>query len=297
MRLLESLGWQMKAQGSHNQLLLTNEFREYCKQAAFSENVSSDSIAYIFCEYFQINKHDLLSSRKTITQKQFLDIRKMMQDHFLGKPAQYITKKTYFYEDEFYSPEGVFIPRPETELLIDIIKNDFNYQAGHKITEACAGTGCISLSLARIFTNSTIVGYDNSPEAVRAAKKNAKILKKNNVRFFLRDVFQKKIKKADIFVCNPPYIPLNQIDNLDKNVKDFEPHSALTDFQSGISFYLHFAINMKNILYKNGSAYFELPGNHFNPEIIASFKKIPYSKIELFKDYNSKERFLKIQIN
>lgn len=287
----------MKTQGSHNKILLINEFREYCKQAAFSENASSDSIAYIFCEYFQINKHELLASTKTITKKQISTLKRMMEDHFFGKPAQYVVKKTYFYEDEFYSPEGVFIPRPETELLIDIIKNDFDALAELKITEACIGTGCIALSLASIFKNATIVGYDNSPEAVRVAKTNANFLKKDNVRFFLKDVLKDQIRKANIFVCNPPYIPLAEIERLDKTVKEFEPHHALTDFQNGISFYLYFANNIGNILFKKGTAYFELPANRFNAEIIASFQKIPYSKIELFNDYNSKERFLKIQIN
>ena len=138
-----------------------------------------------------------------------------------GEPLQYVIGKWDFYESEFYVGEGVLIPRPETEELVekavDIIKG-FDKPV---IVDLCSGSGCIGISLAKKFPNATVYCIEKSKEAFRYLIKNSEDCK--NVVAINADISEcfkdLDIKKADLIVSNPPYIRSSELETLQDEVK------------------------------------------------------------------------------
>ncbi|WP_198304487.1 peptide chain release factor N(5)-glutamine methyltransferase [Arcobacter vandammei] len=142
-------------------------------------------------------------------------------------PLEYITKKASFYGEQFIVNEGVLIPRPETELLVENAFNILKEQKDEKIiVEIGTGSGIISVMLALMVENIKIIAVDINPKALELAKQNAEkfgVLEK--IDFRLSNLFE-NILEDNIFmvVSNPPYIANNY--KLPKNV-EFEPRNAL----------------------------------------------------------------------
>ena len=182
--------------------------------------------------YFKISKADLHIKDIQLSAKDIINLDSMFAQLFQNKPVQYITGETYFYNDKFLTPHGVFIPRPETELLVDCAAEFLSKSKDNlKIIDFCTGSGCILLSIAKKFPNHEYIGLDKSQLAIKTAKKNRESLGLKNVQFFNQDIFKFNQSKADLLLCNPPYLAKHEIDSLEQSVRDYDPLSALTDFK------------------------------------------------------------------
>ena len=184
--------------------------------------------------YFKISKADLHIKDIPLSAKDITHLDSMFAQLFQNKPVQYITGETYFYNDKFLTPPGVFIPRPETELLVDCAVEFLSKSKDSlKIIDFCTGSGCILLSIAKKFPNHEYIGLDKSELAIKTAEKNRKSLGLKNVQFFNQDIFEYNKSKANLLLCNPPYLAKHEIDSLEQSVRDYDPLSALTDFKNG----------------------------------------------------------------
>ncbi len=163
------------------------------------------------------------------------------------EPLQYILGHTEFYGFEFIVNKNVLIPRPETELLVEMIFSDIQ-QCGKKnisVFEIGCGSGCISIALAHLLQSESITfdifAIDSSQNAVDLAVENKALngFANKKIGFYKKDVFEINSfnKSFDYIISNPPYISLDELKMLDKEVQDFEPHKALTDFGNGLKFY------------------------------------------------------------
>jgi len=155
------------------------------------------------------------------------ELKKLVKKRSTNYPLEYIIGKTSFYAKEFIIEDGILIPRPETELLVEnCIKILKNIKKPIKILEIGVGSGIISVILAILIKNINIIAVDINKKALKLAKKNAK---KHNVldriEFRLSNLYE-NVLEDDIFltVSNPPYIKNSYI--LPKNV-EFEPKNAL----------------------------------------------------------------------
>ena len=144
------------------------------------------------------------------------------------RPIQQIIGQAYFYGHKFFVNEYTLVPRPETELLVsaslELIKNI----PTPKVLDIGTGTGCIPLTIAMENQTAYIASVDISPEAIETAKKNAlfhNVL--TNVKFFNSDLFENVQDKYNLIVSNPPYIPPQEKENLQIEVRDFDPPTAL----------------------------------------------------------------------
>ncbi|MCV6608859.1 MAG: peptide chain release factor N(5)-glutamine methyltransferase [Campylobacterales bacterium] len=139
-------------------------------------------------------------------------------------PLEYITGTVSFYGETFYTSEGVLIPRPETETLVELASKEI----GDKpltICEVGVGSGIISIILAKLNPHITIIGTDINPKAIELSKKNAKKFNViNRIDFRLGSILEPVNEKIDILVSNPPYIADDY--QLPENVK-YEPKEAL----------------------------------------------------------------------
>ena len=245
--------------------------------------------------YFKISKADLHIKDIPLSAKDITHLDSMFAQLFQNKPVQYITGETYFYNDKFLTPPGVFIPRPETELLVDCAVEFLSKSKDSlKIIDFCTGSGCILLSIAKKFPNHEYIGLDKSELAIKTAEKNRKSLGLKNVQFFNQDIFEYNQSKADLLLCNPPYLAKHEIDSLEQSVRDYDPLSALTDFKNGTSFYKHLISNFNKLVKKNGIMLLEIPFSAVTDDIISINKNFNANKSLFYKDLEGKNRVIKI---
>ena len=245
--------------------------------------------------YFKISKADLHIKDMPLSAKDITHLDSMFAQLFQNKPVQYITGETYFYNDKFLTPPGVFIPRPETELLVDCAVEFLSKSKDSlKIIDFCTGSGCILLSIAKKFPNHEYIGLDKSELAIKTAEKNRKSLGLKNVQFFNQDIFEYNQSKADLLLCNPPYLAKHEIDSLEQSVRDYDPLSALTDFKNGTSFYKYLISNFNKLVKKNGIMLLEIPFSAVTDDIISINKNLNANKSLFYKDLEGKNRVIKI---
>ena len=245
--------------------------------------------------YLEISKVDLYLENIKVPEKDIKVMDKMFSELFKNKPIQHIIGESFFYEDRFLTPPGTFIPRAETELLVDCAI-DFlsNKKKPSTIIEFCSGSGCILLSVAKKFPKNKYIGDDSSDIAIQTAKRNSTLLNLENIKFIKGDIFNYSSQKADLIICNPPYLARSEIDGLDDSVKKHEPLEALTDFNDGTSFYKHLILNFENLVLKNGIMLLELPFSEVAKNIISFNDNFNINKSAFFKDLEGKKRVIKI---
>lgn len=175
-----------------------------------------------------------------------------------GMPMQLVVNTAYFAGSRFYVDENVLVPRPETELCVEKCLKFMYGKKNLKVLDIGTGSGCITVSLAKMTENARFTAVDISPKALDVARKNAEnigVLPK--IDFVLSNVFENVFDKFDIIVSNPPYIPFDA-DNVDKNVSSFEPHTALFAPENGLFFYRTIVKNAEKYLNKGGLVVFEV---------------------------------------
>ena len=245
--------------------------------------------------YFKISKADLHIKDIPLSAKDIINLDSMFAQLFQNKPVQYIIGETYFYNDKFLTPPGVFIPRPESELLVDCAVEFLSKSKDNlKIIDFCTGSGCILLSIAKKFPKHEYIGLDNSELAIKTAEKNRKLLGLKNIQFFNQDIFKYNQSKADLLLCNPPYLAKHEIESLEQSVRDYDPLSALTDFKNGTSFYKYLISNFNKLVKKNGIMLLEIPFSAVTDEIISINKNFNANKSLFYKDLEGKNRVIKI---
>ena len=245
--------------------------------------------------YFKISKADLHIKDIPLSAKDIINLDSMFAQLFQNKPVQYIIGETYFYNDQFLTPPGVFIPRPESELLVDCAVEFLSKSKDNlKIIDFCTGSGCILLSIAKKFPKHKYIGLDKSELAIKTAEKNRKLLGLKNIQFFNQDIFKYNQSKADLLLCNPPYLAKHEIDSLEQSVRDYDPLSALTDFKNGTSFYKHLISNFNKLVKKNGIMLLEIPFSAVTDDIILINKNFNANKSLFYKDLEGKNRVIKI---
>ena len=153
------------------------------------------------------------------------------------EPLQYITGTAEFCGYEFEVRPGVLIPRPETEMLVAAAAEYLRTIPSPRFLEIGIGTGCIAISVLKDVQSSSAVGVDIAPEPVELTRRNADLLHVGD-RLDLRigDLFQPVAgERFNAVISNPPYVPAADLPQLQPEVRDFEPHKALTDGGSGLS--------------------------------------------------------------
>lgn len=198
---------------------------------------------------------------KQLTQEQEKYFLEMIKERLNERPIAYIIGNREFMGLDFFVKEGVLIPRPDTETLVEEIINICNNRTGLNILDIGTGSGAITISLAKYLDKSHVVSADISDIALEIASKNAI---SNNVDeridFIKSDVFSNvpQGEKFDLIVSNPPYIRKADIDGLDRQVKDFEPYNALEGGEDGLDFYRKITKESKDFLKNKGILAYEV---------------------------------------
>ena len=178
-----------------------------------------------------------------------------------GRPIQYITGKTWFMGEPYIVNEQVLIPRPETEELVDwVIEYAAIKGKALRILDIGTGSGCIAIALKKALPEAIVSAIDISTSAIKIAATNAVALKAD-IEFIALDILNTAFlpDQYDVIVSNPPYIPMQEMKNMELQVTDHEPNIALfVPDEDPLVFYKAIARLAKLHLSKNGQLFFEI---------------------------------------
>lgn len=206
-------------------------------------------------------------------------------------PVQYVLGEAEFCDLTFEVRSGVLIPRPETEELVARVVADS--RAGARILDVGTGSGAIAVSLAKMVEGAEVVAVDISDITLEIAARNAE---RNGVKveFIKADALadMSHLGQFDIIVSNPPYIPQSDLATMNRNVVDFEPHTALfVADDDALCFYRSIAQNGLTMLRTGGRLYFEIY-EQFGSQIADMLRQMGYSDVVVAKDIFDKERMV-----
>lgn len=266
-------------------------------QSSYSDNESSSLLYTLIDHFFNISRLDLIKQDDMrLSESEMLKIHFAVKDLLLNKPIQYITGKVEFLNLELKIHEGILIPRPETEQLVQLILENTNtLKPGSSILDIGTGSGCIPLALKHHQRSLNISAIDISKEAIKLARLNAEAYQLE-VQFNQIDVFDdlqvKALGKFDTIVSNPPYVRNSEKKDMQKNVLDFEPELALyVSDEDPLIYYERIAQLGKKMLNDNGVLYFEINEN-LGELMLELLDKYGYQNIQIKKDFNDRDRFV-----
>jgi release factor glutamine methyltransferase len=267
-------------------------FHQLQKQISINEDREEiKSILYLLFEKeFGLGRTEILAEKEIEgDDRRFEKIIQRINNH---EPIQYILGEADFFGRRLKVNSSVLIPRPETELLVRLVKEE--KLDSPTILDIGTGSGCIAVSLALEIPTATVHALDISENALSVAKENALRLNAN-IGFIQLDILNHLpfLKNLDVIVSNPPYVIEEEKEAMNKNVLGFEPHLALfvTD-HNPLQFYQVIAEKSKKLLKTNGKIFVEI--NHqFGKEVSELFRYHGFEFTEIIKDMEGKDRVVK----
>ena len=241
----------------------------------------------------EIPEHELARLRekaKEISGSQsdyHLSYTELLSRRLNGEPLQYIEEYIPFYSIQINVDQRCLIPRPETEFLIELIKN--NSDNPKKILDVGTGTGCIALMLKKLYPESTVDACDISLEALDLAKENAAI---NNleINLFQSDLLS-DVEEVDydIIVANLPYIPTETLTSLESEVVDYEPLLALDGGVDGLLYINRLIKEIEEKVIRNLTLFLEVDTSHATT-VLNNLSH--WKQVELEKDLVERDRYI-----
>jgi len=227
----------------------------------------------LFTEILNCNRLSLyLNKEHRLDRDKTSLVSEVLQRRINGEPIQYILGKTEFMSLEFHLNQDVFIPRPETEILVEtalrLVSSVKCQVSSVNILEIGTGSGCIAISLARLLNNIKITATDISQKALEVAEGNARINNVGNrISFVQSDLFtihdsrppagEAGFTRYDLIISNPPYIPSDEIKGLQREIQ-YEPTIALDGGRDGLDLYRKIIAEAPNYLKEKGLLIMEM---------------------------------------
>jgi len=232
---------------------------------------------------------------KPLNEREINIYREYLKRRAMFEPVQYIIGSVEFYGLKLKVSPAVLIPRPETELLVESVINSVNKDAKPNILDIGSGSGNIGIALALNLPNSVITGIDISEKAIKIADENSNQYKlSGRINFLKKDIFEDNPldnSRFNIVVSNPPYVSNEDYENVQPEIKNYEPGMAVTDQSDGLLYFKRIAEISDKILDKNGKIFFEI-GIHQFEDVKSILQENEFGNISVVKDYQNIERII-----
>lgn len=193
-----------------------------------------------------------------ISEDQWTKIQELLQKRLDGIPVQYLIGEQEFYGLPFQVNASVLIPRPETEILVEEVLR--RRHAGEPLVAADIGTGSGAIAIAlAAHSQWKLYAVDIAQESLDTAEENSRLNGvETRITFLQGDLLSPLPEKVDVLVSNPPYIPSQDIEELDVQVRVHEPRRALDGGKDGLDFYRRLCAGLKDVLKESGLVSFEV---------------------------------------
>lgn len=241
-----------------------------------------------------IRFYHLVSPEANLEPAQQEKLQRWLSDALRGRPIPYILNRAPFFGLEFNVDERVLIPRPETELLVEIALNRLKDHSQPRLVDLGTGSGAIAIAVAKHLPKAEVFALDVSPGALEVARGNAQS-NQVDIHFvqgdgrWLDPVAQ--FGPFDAILSNPPYIPAVDIEELEIGVREYEPRLALDGGKDGLNPYRELAAGAKALLAPEGFVAVELGAGQF-PDIRSIFEKAGWEVEDAQRDLAGIERVL-----
>ncbi|MFJ5964289.1 peptide chain release factor N(5)-glutamine methyltransferase [Bacillus sp. NPDC093026] len=219
-----------------------------------------------------------------------------VKQHELGVPVQHLIGFEYFYGRPFEVNKHVLIPRPETEEVVlcalNMLNDVFPHDQQLSVVDVGTGSGAIAITLALENKFLNVTATDISLDALEVAKRNQQALGAD-VHFLHGDLLEPVIAqgiKVDLFISNPPYIAVEEMDNLSDVVTKHEPENALTDGRDGLWFYQRLTRDLHKVLNKQAVVVFEIGHTQARDVQALLVQAFPSADVSIVQDINGKDR-------
>ena len=217
-------------------------------------------------------------------------VRDLTARHLAGEPVAYLIGEWEFFGLPLDISPDVLIPRPDTEVLAQIVIEYLRVCGGEtRVLDLCAGSGCIGLAVASQVNDCRVVLGEYSDAALKICRQN---IRRNSMSGRVIPLQVNALEKPErslgefhCIVSNPPYIPTADIDGLDASVKDYEPHLALDGGEDGLDFYRAIVTKWKDALVPGGMLCFEV-GIGQADDVLRLMRKEGFGDIQVVKDLN-----------
>lgn len=234
---------------------------------------------------------------RPLTKEEMRAFRSLYERRLNREPVQYIVGSASFMGLQFKVDQRVLIPRPETETLVEQTLLTCNRMSGDQpvsILEIGTGCGNIAVALAKFVRTAHITAIDSSSEALEIARLNAVTHHvEGNISFEHMDVFepvdQILLRRFEILVSNPPYVPRDEWENLQQEVRKFEPRAALTDMNDGYEFHRRI-IELAPYLLRDGGALVLEVGYGQSDRVLAMMQKAAFYDCSVVPDLQNVPR-------
>lgn len=273
------------------------------KQAAIASQIAPDEVDWLIQTVTSLDKLALrlgtFKDREQIpSSKSLSELAKLWQQRLQERiPVQYLLETVFWRRFQLKVTPAVLIPRPETELIIDLAQENNLIESGDRHwVDLGTGSGAIAIGLADIFPQATIHAVDLSSEALEVARSNAINLNLERQIRFYQGSWWSPLKfltgKVTGVVANPPYIPTNQINNLQPEVVKHEPHLALDGGEDGLRDIRNLIEATPQYLTSGGILIIEIMAGQANCALELLHQSDCYYGIESYRDFNDIERFV-----
>lgn len=272
---------------------LVKKYKDLCAL----NNVPVETVMLYLVELTQKESYNLyMNYENEVSEELLVEFEKGMERILKHEPVQHVIGYSWFYGYKFLVSKDVLIPRPETEELVgyilQAIDNRFDCSTNLKVADIGTGSGAIAISLKKEIDKLDVSATDISKEAIEVAKQNAS-LNEVDINFMVGDMlepFKNKETKLDILICNPPYIPSDEV--LEDFVSEHEPHVALFGGEDGLKYYRRIFEECKTVLNPKSFMAFEIGYNQKEVLTLELNKTLPSVSFEFLKDINGKDRML-----
>lgn len=216
----------------------------------------------IFEHFAGIDRSSLIKDPgKVLAKEKITAIQESLSALKKNKPVQYIIGEAWFYKMKLKVSAAVLIPRPETEELVETVIRTVKNRPGITVIDIGTGSGCIAIAIKKNMAGSIVTAIDISRDALSVANENAS-RQDTLIKFLLSDFLSAEndglLENYDVIVSNPPYIPINERAQMENNVVDYEPHTALfVENNRPLVFYERINAFAKDHLNKDGMIFLE----------------------------------------
>lgn len=254
------------------------------------------SAELIIAKNLRVSRLEILANpHRSISSQEVFKIERDMLCRAQGKPVAYILGFKEFYGLEFLVDPSVLIPRPETELIIDLIQYFFHVDSRFYFADIGTGSGILGITIALLFKNSLGLGLENTSSALKVAKNNKHKHFAKNFYPVLGDLTSCLTEDSlDLIVSNPPYLSLEQYKKLNPEIRHYEPKQALLAGTEGTEYHLFIISSIWRILRSGGYFFLEIDSSQscYLYRLLQDYYRNIYSEIKIYKDLAGRERVL-----
>jgi release factor glutamine methyltransferase len=245
----------------------------------------------------------IIDMMRPLGDAELATLRALVKRRRAHEPIAYLRGEREFYGRVFRVDKRALVPRPETEVLVDVaLARTRHVSMSTRLLDLCTGTGCVAITIARQRPTSKVLATDLSPDALALARENAHRLGAMNVAFVEGDLFEAvtsltanpRVRRwggppFDLVTANPPYIPSGEIPGLQIDVRAFEPHLALDGGEDGLALVRRIVDEAPAFLAPGGVLAMEI-GAGQAPDVAALLEARGFADVQVAKDLARIER-------